>query len=412
MLFQPTRAGGYEPAVEVVTQNGTVSTPSKPSASLLSPGPLHLSLEIDEGYDDNIPTTAMGGRGSLYTGGTVTLSYDRQEVQTQVSLISVAGGKYFVDATGTTPYDVDTSLALLLSHNVSVRLKLAASIYVAYRTEPDFSSNVGLNSRAGNYLDTVDKFTATYHWTSRFATVPTFSFHRVQYGASSIGASQNRSEYTFAEELRYNLSSRTVLTGEYRFKIVNYDSRTAEDSTTHFALVGIDENFSSRLKFVARAGPTFRSFNNDGSRTDPHFEGSLDYKLAPRSSLSWQTSYGVEEPNSSTASTSAPLSRTTVRTGLQLNYALSARISAKVLAYYHHDENQSMTSLGTVQPGFSENAYDLSLDLRYAINRRFAFDLGFQRSQVTSNQSSRQSSGQSLPPYSRDRYSAGLIFTY
>jgi hypothetical protein len=203
-----------------------------------------------------------------------------------------------------------------------------------------------------------------------------------------------------------------VLTGEYRFKIVNYDSRTAEDSTTHFALVGIDENFSSRLKFVARAGPTFRSFNNDGSRTDPHFEGSLDYKLAPRSSLSWQTSYGVEEPNSSTASTSAPLSRTTVRTGLQLNYALSARISAKVLAYYHHDENQSMTSLGTVQPGFSENAYDLSLDLRYAINRRFAFDLGFQRSQVTSNQSSRQSSGQSLPPYSRDRYSAGLIFTY
>jgi hypothetical protein len=407
--FQPTHARGQE--VEVVTQNSTASTANETGPSLLSQLPLHLSLDIDEGYDDNIGTTT-GGQGSLYSDGKITLSYDRNAVQTQVNLISVAGGTYFTDAKGRTPYDVDTSLALFVSHNVSERLKLAASVYAAYRTEPDLSSNVSLNNRRGPYFDTVDKFTATYHWTSRLATVPTFTFHRLQYENSSVATSTNRSDYTFGDVLRFNLSSRTKLLPEYRFKIVNYDNFAPRDSTTHYALVGVDEDFSSRLKFVVRGGATFRSFNNDGSRTDPYFEGSLDYALAPRSSLSWQSTYEVDEPNSSTAVTSAPLSRTTFRTGLLLNYALSARISANASGYYHHDENQGTTSPGTVQSGLSQDTYDLSLVLRYAIKRRFTFDLGFRRSQVSSNGSSNQSSGQFTLPYSRDRYFAGLSFNY
>jgi putative beta-barrel porin BBP2 len=407
--FQPTHARGQE--VEVVTQDSTVSTVTTGGGpSLLSPLPLHLSLKIDEGYDDNVGTRTAGGGGSLFTDGTVTFSYDRNDVRTKVNLICVAGGTYYL-LNVPNPYDVKATLALFLSHNITARLTLAANIYGGYQTQPDFSANVGLNNRAGNYLNTVDKFTATYHWTSRFATVPTFTFQRVQYGSSSVGASQNRSHYTFGEQFRFHLSPRTQLVPEYRYEIVKYDSLAARDSTTHYLLFGVDEDFSSRLKFVVRGGATFRSFNGDGSRTDPNFEGSLDYALAPRSSLSWQTNYGVEEPNSSNSLTSVPLSRTTLRTGLQLRYALSARITANVTGYYHHDENQGTTSLATVHPGFSQDSYDLSLILRYAINRRFAFDLGFQRSQVISGQSS-GSLGQSGQPFLRDRYSAGLSFTY
>jgi hypothetical protein len=410
MLFQSAHARGEEPVVEVVTQNGTVSTANEGGASLLSPLPLHLVLSIDGGYDDNIHTSTMG-RGSLYTDGKVTLSYDRKGVRDQVSLIAIAGGTYFEDATGATPYDVDISLTLSLSHNVSTRLKLTASIYAAYQTEPDLTSNVGLSNRQGPYFDTTDKFTATYHWTSRLATVPSFDFHRIQYQSGAAAASVNHSEYTFGDELRFNLSSRTVLVPEYRFEIVNYDSFAAQDSTTHFTLIGIDEDFSSQLKFKVRAGATFRSFNTDGSRTDPHFEGSLDYALAPRSSLSWQTSYGVEESNEIATVGSGPMSRVTFRTGLVLNYALSARISTNISAHYHHDENQSLTSMGTGQAG-PQDTYDLSLVLRYAINRRFTFDLGFDRSQNISAQSSAQSSNQFTQPYSRDRYYAGLSFKY
>src|SRR5467141_588258 len=91
MLFQPAHARGEEPVVEVVTQNGTVSTANEAGPSLLSPLPLHLFLSIDGGYDTNVQTTTTG-RGSLYTDGQVTLSYDRKDVRTQVSLTAIAGG--------------------------------------------------------------------------------------------------------------------------------------------------------------------------------------------------------------------------------------------------------------------------------------------------------------------------------
>jgi len=408
LLFQPDCTRGEDPTGQAITQHGAASIANQAGSSLLSSSPFHLSLRIEAGYDDNSSTSGTGGRGSLFTDGKITLFYDRQEVETQVRLIAIAGGTYFVDSRGSTPYDVNTSLALFLSHNVADRLKLAASIYAAYQTEPDFSSNAGLNNRRGNYLDTVDKFTVTYHWTSRFATVPTFAFQRVQYDNSSVATSLNRSDYTFGDELRFSLSARTVFVPEYRYEIVSYDSFTAEDSTTHFALVGIDEDFSERLKFNFRAGATFRSFSSDGTRTDPHFEGSLDYALAPGSSLSWQTRYGVEESNASAASRSGPMSRTTFRTGLQLDYALSARISANVSGYYHHDEDQGLPSMGTAQPAFSQDAYDLSFVLRYTIKPRFAFHLGFQHSQVSST----RTSDQLARPYSRNRYFAGLTYTY
>jgi hypothetical protein len=107
----------------------------------------------------------------------------------------------------------------------------------------------------------------------------------------------------------------------------------------------------------------------------------------------------VEEPSSA-----GVLVRTTFRTGLQLSYGLSARISSTLAGYYHHDENQGLNGTGAAQPGFSEDSFDLSLNVRYAISGRFTFDVGIQHSEVTSGQTSRD--------YTRNRYSAGLTFNY
>jgi hypothetical protein len=239
-------------------------------------------------------------------------------------------------------------------------------------------------------------------------------FDRIQYDSSSIGTSINRSEDKVGEEFRFSWHPDIILIANYRFQIVHYDSLPL-DSTTHFALAGIEKEFNPQLKAVVRAGATFRSYKDDGSRTDPNFEGSLVYAGAHNSSLSWNIRYGVEEPNS-TASTATPaiLSRTTLRTGLQLGYLLSARIRASLSGYYHHDENQGFNSTGKVSSGFnstgkvssgfSSDSFDVSLGVRYAIRRYFTFDLDYQHSEVTS--------GQSGQGYSRNRYSAGLTLTY
>jgi Putative beta-barrel porin 2 len=391
--FQPRQACGAEPSVEAAPQNTSVTTASKTGGDLSSPLPFQLTLATYAGYDDNVATSSGGG-GSSFTNDKVTLSYNFDNTRTQLTMLSVGGIKYYLD--GRT--DVDTNLDMSLIHNVSVRLKLAATVYVAYRTEPDFSSNAGPETRQGNYLQTLDTFAATYHWLLRFSTVTSFKFHRVQYENSSVGSSQDRSEETFGEEFRFSLSTRTTLAGEYRFEIVDYDN-FPRDSTTHFALIGFDEDFTSALKVVTRGGVTFRSFTNDGDRTDPYFEGFLDYAFAERSSLNWKTTYSVEEPSSTQA-----LSRTTFRTGVNLRYGLTARISLDASGYYHHDENQGTTT-GKGSSGFSSDSVDLSVDAKYTINRRFSFSLNYERSQVISSMA-----GQG--DYSRNLYSAGLIFTY
>jgi hypothetical protein len=440
--FQPADAQEENPAQEgnpagnVVTQAEITSTSEVADMNLLSNLPVHLSLGLHEGYDDN-SNTASGGQGSSFTSAGLTLFYGLHGASagprgssssarsvgaafgpnssasepTQLAISSGASVSYYSGATRARTSDVNTFLDLSLSHYFSPRATVTASVYAAYRTEPDFSSNIGTENIRANYFYTLDSASVAYHWTPLFSTVTSDSFDRVQYDSSSVGTSINRSENTVGEEFRFNWRPDITLIADYRFQIVDYDS-SPRDSTTHFAVVGIQKEFNPQLKAVVRGGATFRSYKDDGSRTDPNVEGSLVYAGAHNSSLSWNIRYGVEEPTLTASPTI--LSRTTFRTGLQLSYALSARIIATLDGYYHHDENQGFNSTGNVSSGFnsagnvssgfSADSFDVSLGIRYAIRRFFTLDLDYQHSEVTSGQPARD--------YSRNRYSAGLTFTY
>jgi hypothetical protein len=438
--FQPLDAQEENPAGNVVTQAQGTSTSQEADMNLLSNFPVHLSLGLHGGYDDNVNTGSggqgSGGQGSFFTSAGLTLFYGLHGASagvggssfgtrpggafgpgsgasepTQLTISSGASVSYYPGATRARTTDVDTFLNLLLSHYFSPRATVTVGVNAAYRTEPDFSSNIGAENVRANYFYTVDSASAEYHWTPLFSTVTSDTFDRIQYDSSSIGTSINRSENTVGEEFRLSWRPDITLIANYRFQIVDYDSAPL-NSTTHFAVAGVEKEFNPQLKAVVRGGATFRSFNDDGSRTDPYFEGSLVYTGAHNSSLSWDIRYGVEEPN--LTASPAILSRTTFRTGLQLGYALSARIRASLGGYYHHDENQAFNSTanvssgfnstGNVSSGFSADSFDVSLGVRYAVRRYFTFNLDYEHSEVTS--------GQSAQNYSRNRYSAGLTFTY
>jgi hypothetical protein len=387
---------GEEPGVEVIPQNATVSTPNEGGVDLLSHFPVHFSLGVDIGYDDNV--TALGGsggsgQGSLFTRENLTLSYDRAVERTEVHLLGVGRFSQFLDV-GTD--DKDGNVTLSLTHNFSTRLSFYASLYATYQTEPDFSTNVGPENVRAAHFQTNDIFSATYHWLPRFTTVTSDTFERIKYAQSSIGMSEDRVENTLSERLQFSLTSRTNLVGEYRFEMINYDT-APRDSMIHFALAGIDHHFTEQLLVHALGGETFRSFKNDGNSVDPYFEGSLAY-VGRNYSLGWTTSYRTEE-----ASAAVALVRTTLRTGLNLKYGLTARISSTAAVYYHHDENEGGISSGTSSVG-SQDSFDLSLGLRYTINKRFALHVDYRHSSI--------SSLGSTPDYSRNRYSAGLTFNY
>ncbi len=380
------------------SQNAVGSTFEQAGLGWLPAIPIQINAGLDGGYDDNV-TLSPSGQGSVFTRENVVLTYDRPGEQTQFFVMGVGRFSQYFDVSGQN--ETTGNVTLSLTHNFSSRLSFYASVYGTYQNEPNFTSNVGPQNVRSPFFDTVDLFALTYHWLLRFSTVTSYTLERVQYFSSSNGNSQNgvqntlaqnRIQNTFGEEFQFSLTSRTIFVGEYRFEAIDYDTAPT-NSTTNFVLAGVNHNLTEHLMVHVRGGESFRSLENEGNTASPYFEGSLGY-VSSNHSLNWTTSYGYESPTATGATTTK-----TWRTGLNLTYDLTSRLSSTTGVYYHHDENQGGTgSTGT------QDSLDLLLGLRYTINKRLALHVNY-------NYTSQSSLG-ATPGYSRNRYSAGLSYTY
>ncbi len=360
--------------------------------------PIQINAGLDGGYDDNV-TLSPSGQGSIFTRENVVLTYARPGERTQFFVVGVGRFNQYFDVSGQN--ETAGNVTLSLTHNFSSRLSFYASVFGTYQNEPSFTSNVGPQNVRSPFFDTVDIFALTYHWLLRFSTVTSYTFERVQYFSSSNGNSQNgvqntlaqnRVQNTFGEAFQFSLTSRTVLVGEYRFEAIDYDTAPT-NSTTNFVLAGVNHNLTEHLMVHVRGGESFRSLENEGNTASPYFEGTLGY-VSSNHSLNWTTSYGYESPTATGVTTTK-----TWRTGLNLTYDLTSRLSSTTGVYYHHDENQGGTgSTGT------QDSLDLLLGLRYTINKRLALHVNY-------NYTSQSSLG-GTPGYSRNRYFGGLTYTY
>ena len=360
--------------------------------------PIQINAGLDAGYDDNF-TLSPSGEGSAFVRENVVLTYARPGERTQFFVIGVGRFSQYFDVSG--QGETAGNVTMSLTHNFSSRLSFYASVYGTYQNEPNFTSNVGPQNVRTPFFDTVDIFALTYHWLLRFSTVTSYTFERVQYFSSSNGNSQNgvqntlaqnRVQNTFGEEFQFNLTSRTVLVGEYRFEAIDYDTAPL-NSTTNLVLVGVNHNLTEHLMVHVRGGESFRSLENEGNMASPYFEGTLGY-VRSNHSLNWTASYGYESPTTSGVTTTK-----TWRTGLNLTYDLTSRLRSITGVYYHHDENQGGTgSTGT------QDFFALSMGLRYTINKRFALHVDYNHTM--------QGSLGSTPGYSRNSYSAGLTYIY
>ncbi|HEY2801072.1 MAG TPA: outer membrane beta-barrel protein [Chthoniobacterales bacterium] len=393
LVCSQSAALGEDPTVEVVTQNSASSAANTVADWLPSSRHVEIFTEFHTGYDDNSQTTSSG-KGGFFTGGKVTLTYHLPSRTTQLSLVTAIGAtEYFAGRT-----DGNGSFDLSLIRHLTRRLTFNASIDAAYRSEPDFNQNIGPNRFNGSYFSTIDKIWASYALSRRLSLVSSYNLKLIRYEQAVTASFTDREEHTFGEQLRYNLTRRTVLTGEYRLLRVDYVTNPS-DSTTDFALAGIEHRFNPRLRAQIRAGLSYRSFDQGGDETNPDFEGSLDYVIGHHSDLSWTGSYSVEAPTERNV-----VSRTTFRTGLHVTHSFTGKISSSLGFAYHHDENQEGLSLLNAGPMFSEDSFDLLLKLQYKFSHRLTFDIDIDHSQV--------SSGRANNDYSRNHYSIGLTYKF
>ena len=139
----------------------------------------------------------------------------------------------------------------------------------AYQTEPNFQSNIGPTNVRAPHFDTNDIFSLTYRWLPRLSTVTSYTFQRIKYESSSvssspslaaIGAAQDRFQNTLAESVQFSLTSRTSLTGSYRFEVIDYDTATSRDATIHYALAGVDHHLTEYLSINVTCGSIISFF--------------------------------------------------------------------------------------------------------------------------------------------------------
>lgn len=382
----------------------TSSTPSLVRGSsgtgVFSPSPVKIFATLVGGYDDNVNNQPSATKeSSEFVNGNIGLDYKFGDPRLQLTLDANAGGTYYFSQLSSQNYDINLSGAFTLGYKASPRVTLGSSILVAYLTEPSFNYAGGINSRNGNYLYTADNLFMEYAWSRRFSTRTSYSFEAYNYDEQSVAMFSNRVTNQFGNEFRLQMVPTTNLVVEYRFEIVNYQDDSSLNSTTHYALGGIDHQFNPRLGASFRGGAEFRSYNTQGDRTSPYFEGNVAYALGRRTAVNWNTRYGLEEPD-----VAGSQSRTTFRTGLQTTFNLTSRTSTAVEMYYVHDDYHALTSGLVTTPAFSEDTFDIGLTLRYGITSLIGVQASYHYTDVTSDAAFRE--------YSRNRVSAGVNVTF
>ncbi|MEO5720871.1 MAG: outer membrane beta-barrel protein [Chthoniobacterales bacterium] len=374
--------------------------------------PFHVTVSARVGYDDNVNLTQFDPQGSFFTNLALGVTYEFGSPRTRINLTSGVGFTYYFDrddsfSGGSDNFDVNGYLGFAITHKVSPRLTLSANLYATYQSQPDFqtfnNSNITFSRQSQNFFFTVNKFSLGYAWTPRFSTVSSYTIGYTDYDDAIVSLFQDRFEHTFGNEFRFLVLPTTTAVAEYRLGIVDYTEVDGRNSTSHYLLAGVDHSFSPRFNISTRAGVEFRSYDdngvfgaNGGDQTSPYAEFTLNYAIAQNTSLSWVNRYSIEESD-----VPELLSRQTFRTAVSLRHNFTSRIVGGLNIAYQNDDYDG----NAITPSFTEDAFDISLALRYAITRNWAVDAGYHHTEVISD-------GNLFREYARNRYYLGATFTF
>ena len=272
VLLQPPLIWA-DPVVELGPENTTTASAVEDESRALWTFPFLITFGVHGGYDSN-PNTTRNGSGSPFTDEQLTLAYDRLRGPLDLKTLAALGvverfdGETDVNASLGSFTQLSCIAATHLGRDRKRGLYFGAEFCSQRWSDPARRELFCDGRRAFGCLSVVAAVLNCQH----------LFLLLVRYQDSSTAAFSDRQENTLGEEFRFDLLRDTVLVADYRFLVVNYVTNPL-DSTTNFALAGVEHVFNRRLRGQFRGGVSFRSFDQGGSEVDPEFEGSLDYAL-------------------------------------------------------------------------------------------------------------------------------------
>jgi hypothetical protein len=408
-----------EAPVQIRPDEGSPVAGTEVSAPLFNIGRhFQLSGSLNGGYDDNVNLLPTGSP-SWYANPTVTFGYQFGNARLAMDLLTGGGVNYYFDHPNGRYYDPIIYLEFSLAYKITPRMTLHFSTSSAYESQPEYSIEFTANRRLGNYFRSDDGLYLHYSLSHRWSSVTGYSLNALEY-ESSVGSAHDRLQNSFSEQLRYLFMPTTTVSGEYRFSI-NETQNNKGESTTQALIAGLEQSFSPRFRADLRSGIQFRSSGNNGERISPYVETSLEYTLGSQVRTSsrrsyegtyiiWTSRYSIEESDLQQGA-----GRETFRTNLKLNYAMTARLSASLALIYSHGDTETSNQMASRSLGGSptENVFDITPSLRYAITQRCAVNVGYRYTKV--DRGSRViplELLQGVNSFSRNRYFAGVTISF
>ncbi len=358
--------------------------------------PLRISVGTEAGYDTNTNTSSDNKNSSAYAGAGVGLFYAFANELTRLDLGGNLSGQWYDDP-GTLSDDVfyNTRLSANASHRLNDRTRITNNSLVAYEIEPDYLIGASIALRDDQYLYFYNRTAVFYELSKRWSSVTGYAIQGITYEESLLSNREDRLTHTVNQQIRYSLTPKTTLKGEYRFSKTDYDSINY-DSNSHFALAGVDHRFSDSTAGTFVAGAEFREYDtfNAGDSTQPYVEAGVTHRTSTRTSFRWIARAGLENNE-----IFGFRERYSYRTGVTVNHAISDKLRATGGVSYVHSDFK-----GAQFDSISEDAVSLQAGLAYRIVENIDLRLGYLFTNYSSDDENRD--------YDRQRVSLGATATF
>jgi hypothetical protein len=351
---------------------------------------VRVSVDAAVGYDDNTYTSNTDEVESFFSTLGANVAVNLGDTRTNLDL-SLGGSATWYPDRNDSDWDYSANFSARAFHDLNERFDVYASVNVAYEVEPDYGDVFTTNRRDGDYFYTNISAGVTSSWTQRFDTVTNFNFVTINYVDDLFGDFYDRQEYGFSNSFRFALEPDVFLAAEYRFRYFDHQE-DSQDAFSHYALVGVDAQFSERLSVNFRVGAEFRDYDSIGSNTAPYFESTVTYLGSNRSSISWVSRIGYEVTDTINYD-----ERYTYRTGINWNQGITSRLRGNLGVYYQHNDFKGDVS---ALDDISEDVISLEAGLIFAVSRNLQLNTGYSFSKVLSDDEFRE--------YDRNVYHAGL----
>ncbi len=358
--------------------------------------PFSVTVASSVGWDSNMNSSSANEHESGYWQNGISVYVPMGDRRNHLNVgAHYSNIWYFDPAPGSDDVYHNGRFTLDFVRAISPRLTVANSFYLAYETEPDYLIGASTNRRVNQYLYGYNNLSVTYLWTPRFSTVTGYTITGVKYDDDQFSG-QDRLTHIISQQFRYALSRTTSVTADYRFQINNYDSNPEADSTSHFALVGVDHSFSPRLAGSARVGAEFRDYDGAlGDSTAPYLEAALTYRAGKNTTLRWFHFLGLDDSDLSGFSESY-----SYRTGLSAEQRLTERLSGNVALHYVHTEYSDSPVLDDL----SDDLFAGSVGLDYRVWRNISLTANYWYTVNSSDNADRE--------FDRHRVSLGVTATF